>query len=126
VPARCGCPPLSWEELRPLVDAECTQVAMIGRACLHGLDHPPADWPLVRQIRQDECFHLVAGAALVDEAIARGAYLVTPGWLDDWRGSLRNMGFDEGGAAAFSVNPPASSCCWTPVSLPMPRASLRN
>ncbi|BCB26895.1 hypothetical protein SKTS_17810 [Sulfurimicrobium lacus] len=74
---------------------------IFGRACLKGLDNPPEDWPPVRLVAQKECFHLVASATLVDDAIARGAYLITPGWLDDWRGNLRRLGFDEGGAAGF-------------------------
>jgi diguanylate cyclase (GGDEF)-like protein len=100
-PARCGRPPMSWEELRPLVQESCSQVLIVGNACLRGLDEPPADWPPVRQLRQEECFHLLAGASLVAEAIARDAYLITPGWLDDWRGKLGKMGFDEASAGGF-------------------------
>lgn len=100
-PARCGRPPPSWDELRPLVAKGSTQVVILGNACLKGLGGAPADWPPTRQLQQLECFHFVAGATLVDEAIARGAYLITPAWLDDWRGKLRQMGFDEGNAAEF-------------------------
>ena len=100
-PSRCGHPPLGWDELRPLVEKDCTQVVIFGRACLEGLGSPPADWPPVRQLQQQECFDMVAGTTLVAEAIARDAYLVTPGWLDDWRGNLRKMGFDEENAADF-------------------------
>lgn len=100
-PANCGHPPLSWDELRPLVEAGCTQVVIFGRACLQGLGTPPADWPPVRMMQLKECFHLAAGDTLVNDAIARGAYVVTPGWLADWRGNLRKMGFDEAGAAGF-------------------------
>jgi diguanylate cyclase (GGDEF)-like protein len=100
-PSRCGHPPQSWDELCPLLEDECTQVLILGRACLAGLGSPPADWPPVRQIQQRECFDLVAGATLVGEAISRGAYLITPGWLDDWRGNLDKMGFNEENAGEF-------------------------
>ena len=100
-PARCGRPPLSWDELCPLVPKDCTQMVILGRGCLSWLGPPPAGWPPVKVIRHAECFHLVAEAALVAEAIARGAYLITPGWLDDWRGHIHRMGFDENGAAGF-------------------------
>lgn len=100
-PARCGRPPVNWDELRPLLDPGCSQVDIIGNACLAGLDAIPADTPPVRQIHQNECFHMLAGRALVDEAIARGAYLITPGWLGDWRDKLRQMGFDETTAGGF-------------------------
>ncbi len=100
-PARCGRPPLSWDELRPLLPKDCTQMIIFGRSCLKWLGPPPVDWPPVHMIRQAECFHLVASAALAAEAIERGACLITPGWLDDWRGKIYGMGFDENGAAGF-------------------------
>jgi hypothetical protein len=71
-PARCGRPPLGWAELRPLVEHDCDQVVVLGRACLKGLQQAPPDWPAVRLEPQEECFQLVAGASLVNEAIARG------------------------------------------------------
>jgi hypothetical protein len=100
-PARCGRPPLSWDELRPLVPRDRTQVVIFGRICLKRLGPPPFDWPPVQIIPLAECFHLVASAALVAEAIERGAYLITPGWLDGWRENIHGMGFDEKGAADF-------------------------
>ncbi len=100
-PARCGRPPLSWDELCSLLPGDCTQVVIFGCICLNWLGPAPADWPPVRTIRLAECFHLVASASLVAEAIARGAYLVTPGWLDNWRENIHEMGFDENSAAGF-------------------------
>ncbi len=100
-PARCGHPPTNWDELRPLVPADCTAVAVLGRACLHGLEAPPNDWPPVRRRLQENCFHLVAGATPVAEAIGRGAYLITPGWLRDWRRKVAEMGFDATTAPDF-------------------------
>lgn len=100
-PARCGRPPLSWDELRPLLSKGCTQVVVFGSACLTALDGPPPDWPPTTKLRMDQCFQLVAGPALVAEALNRGAYLITPLWLDDWRGNLRKMGFDESSGAEF-------------------------
>ncbi len=100
-PARCGHPPLTWNELQSQLAEGCTQVMILGNACLKGLGSPPADWPPVKQLQQQECFDMVAGATLVAEAISRDAYLITPGWLADWRGNLRRMGFDEGSAAGF-------------------------
>lgn len=100
-PARCGQPPMTWAELRPLADADCTEVAIFGRACLAGLANPPEGWPPVRIVLQEQCFDLLAGGTLVGEAIAQDAYLITPTWLADWRGNLGRMGFDEAGAADF-------------------------
>jgi diguanylate cyclase (GGDEF)-like protein len=100
-PARCGQPPLTWDELRTLLAADCTQTVILGRACLHGLDAPPAGWPPVRLHSFEQCFELVAGSTMVADAIARAAYLITPGWLEHWRDHLAEMGFAADGAAEF-------------------------
>jgi diguanylate cyclase (GGDEF)-like protein/PAS domain S-box-containing protein len=100
-PVRCGRPPVSWDDLRPLLDKDCTQVVVLGRACLGGLGEPPPAWPSVRLLHQEQCFHLVAGAALVADAIERGAYLITPAWLEDWPGRLAEMGFTPENSREF-------------------------
>jgi hypothetical protein len=100
-PARCGRPPLSWNELHPLLGPAGTGAVVIGNVCLAGLDKATGNAPPVKLVRQEQCFHMVAGRSLVDEAISRGAYLITPGWRADWRGKLRQMGFDEARAVVF-------------------------
>ncbi len=100
-PARCGRPPIAWEELRPLLPTNCTEVVVLGRACLGGLDALPGDFPPTRVLPVGQCFHLVAGEQLVDEAITGGGYLVTPAWLADWRGQLKAMGFEPAQAREF-------------------------
>lgn len=100
-PARCGRPPVDWNEMRPLLAPDCTRVLIFGRSCLQGLGAPPADWPPTRLHLLDECFQLVAGPTLVAEAIGRDAYIVTPAWLADWQGQLRQMGFEAEAAAPF-------------------------
>lgn len=100
-PVRCGRPPVSWDELRPLLDKDCTQVVLLGRACLGGLGKPPPTWPPVCLLHQEQCFHLVAGATLVADTIERGAYLITPAWLEDWPGRLAEMGFTPGSSREF-------------------------
>lgn len=101
-PARCGRPPLTADEVRSLWPAECAAGVLFGHACLGALE---AQWaaatglPPLRVVRTGQCFHLVANAALVDEAIAAGSYLATPGWLADWRGQLQALGFAPHAAA---------------------------
>ena len=92
-PARCGRPPVSWEELRLLLPADCTQLIILGRACLHGLVEPPTGFPATRIVPVKQCFHLVAGEQLVDAAISGGGYLITPAWLADWPGQIAALGF---------------------------------
>jgi diguanylate cyclase (GGDEF)-like protein len=100
-PSCCGRPPLTWDELRPLIGEDCSRIIIFGRSCLKELDQPPADWPAVEQHQLDTCMDLVAGTTLVSEAIARGAYLMTPAWVADWRGNLARMGFRAESAAEF-------------------------
>jgi len=100
-PARCGRPPVAWEELRALLPEGCTQVVVLGRACLAGLGEPPSGFPPVRLLPQEQCFHMVAEPTLVAEAIAGGGYLITPGWLANWRERLAGMGFTPETSAEF-------------------------
>lgn len=100
-PARCGRPPVNWDELRPLLPEKCTHIVVLGAACTHGLGEPPADFSATRIVRVKQCFQLVAGEHLVAEAVTGGAYLITPAWLADWRGQLKTMGFAPDQAGKF-------------------------
>lgn len=100
-PARCGRPPVAWDELRALLPSECSRLVVLGRACLGGLAEPPPGFPPVQLLRQPQCFHLVADAGLVADAIAEGGYLITPGWLADWRGHIAELGFAPDTAGEF-------------------------
>ena len=100
-PAHCGRPPVSWDELRPLLPEDCGQVVVLGRSCLTNLGDPPADWPPTRIVPMTQCFYLVAGETLVEAEISGGGYLLTPAWLADWRGQLQAMGFAPEQAGEF-------------------------
>ena len=100
-PARCGRPPVDWGELRRLLSADCTQLLILGRACIQSLGAAPVDFPPVRVVPVGECFHLVAGNSLVAEAISSGAYLITPEWLANWPGKVQEMGFAADSAGEF-------------------------
>jgi len=95
-PADCGRPPVDWERLRALLPEGCTAALVLGSACLGPAGEPPAGFPPTTVLRQEQCFHLVAGPSLVAQALRQGAYLVTPGWLADWRAHLDRMGFAQG------------------------------
>jgi diguanylate cyclase (GGDEF)-like protein len=71
-------PPMTWGTLRPLLGAGCTQVGLVGCACLEGLGDPPADWPQVHWLEEPRCAHLVAAGG--DHLRARLARLVA-----EWR-----------------------------------------
>jgi diguanylate cyclase (GGDEF)-like protein len=101
VEPRCGRPPLSWADLRPLVPGDDTDVLVLGGACLCALEVPPGRRETARLCRRAQCFELVAGAAQIADALDRDAYLVTPGWLASWRQHLAALGFEGTQAAAL-------------------------
>lgn len=99
--ARCGRPPLAWAEVERGLPEEGADALVLGGACLVSLELPPGRRASVRVCRRAQCFELVAGAAQIADALSRGAYLVSPGWLDDWRAHLATLGFTGTGAAAL-------------------------
>ena len=97
-PARCGRPPLGWEELET---EGAGQVLLVGGACLGLMAAPPDGFQPVRRLTADNCFALVAGPARVAEALEGGAYLMTPGWLANWQEELGRLGFSPATGGAF-------------------------
>jgi signal transduction histidine kinase len=49
----------------------------------------------------EQCFHLVAGKALVTSLQRDGAFVVTPGWVGHWMARVRTWGFEQTQARAF-------------------------
>jgi len=100
-PSRCGRPPIAWEELQSMLPENCSQVLIIGRACLSALGQAPATFPPVKVVLQEQCFHLIAGKTLVDSAIGEGNYLMTPAWVRDWQAHIAEQGFTPDTAGEF-------------------------
>ncbi len=97
-PARCGRPPLSPEEIRTSLAAlgEIERAEIFGAACcLVSLDASPEGVCPCGFHRQEQCFHLIADRDVVDYHLVRGAYLVTPGWLAEWRNCLKRLGLNR-------------------------------
>ncbi len=101
-PARCGRPPIGWDDLAPLIRArtECDQVRVFGGCCIAGLHDPPQELAHIQREqphvfhKMEQCFHLLAGRGTINNYLAEGAYLLTPGWLAHWRRRIEEMGFD--------------------------------
>lgn len=92
-PARCGRPPMTWNELRSKLLPDCTQVIVLGSVCITALGPKPEQFPPVLVLDKVQCFHLIAGQTLVDAAMADGGYLMSPAWLRDWRERITELGF---------------------------------
>jgi GAF domain-containing protein len=57
--------------------------------------------PRVHLVKLDHCVHLLAGRDVLEPEMQAGAYLVTAGWIKQWREHLRVMGFDRETAGQF-------------------------
>lgn len=75
--------------------------AVIGGGCLRGWDGAGKGLEGAAVLAPQQCFHLVAPPAMVDRLIAEGAFLMTPGWLSDWREHIAHWGFDQETARQF-------------------------
>jgi diguanylate cyclase (GGDEF)-like protein len=54
------------------------------------------------QVRHlDQCFYMLTNRQLLDHYMEQGAYLMTPGWLDDWRAQLKHWGFNQNTGRIF-------------------------
>lgn len=100
-PSNCGRPPLDWEALSARLPPGSTHALLLGNACLKSLRQEPRLMAHVRICAIDQCFELVCGKTLVTDALAAGAYLITPGWLAHWPENLQRMGFTPDQAGPF-------------------------
>lgn len=96
-PARCGCPPLTGDELSTLMQSlpEVDQVELFGASCLKGLSSLVSDFANLHIHKLEHCFQLMADPVLIESCLKRGAYLTTPGWLADWPARMKQLGLNE-------------------------------
>ncbi|MDP1827784.1 MAG: ATP-binding protein [Archangium sp.] len=52
-------------------------------------------------VKLGQCFHLVAGKALVNSLQREGGFVVTPGWVRNWLSRVREWGFERAHAREF-------------------------
>lgn len=84
--------------LSELEKAPFDEIHVIGAQCLPPFaDHKPGS--VIHRL--ESCFYLLCNRTLVDELISCGAYLISPGWLLNWRRINADWGFTEETAAAF-------------------------
>ncbi len=99
---RCDRPWPGWDSLRDALEpaaGSCDGVAVIGAGCLPAGE--PAPGPVgLRVVRASTCFSLLTDEPTVNAWVSRGCYLVTPGWLRHWRGTVAAWGYDAATARA--------------------------
>ncbi|MCI5124958.1 MAG: DUF1638 domain-containing protein, partial [Candidatus Electrothrix sp. AR5] len=101
-PARCGTPPLHWQELAEHIsEKEGRSIEIFGSYCLDSLLPVPREFTRCRVHRKEQCFHMICNAALVDSLQEEAGYLLSPGWLSHWRQNVEQWGFDRQTAREF-------------------------
>lgn len=97
-PALCGRPPLTLQDLDLTLD-ENEQSLIFGGICLREVESELMQNAVV--YRFDNCFELVLEKGVAEYLLHDGAYLMTPGWLADWRDHIERWKFDRQGAQQF-------------------------
>ncbi|CAK8724488.1 histidine kinase [Candidatus Electrothrix aarhusensis] len=101
-PARCGSPPLRWEEFAEHIsEKEGCGIEIFGSYCLDSLLPVPREFIRCRVKRKEQCFHMICNAALVDSLQEEASYLLSSGWLSHWRENVAQWGFDRQTAREF-------------------------
>lgn len=99
----CHTPGPNWKDIIDAIGtgAETMAVNVLGGHCLWSIAATPPELASVIFHRKPQCFELVAGPSLVAHFQREGAFLVTPGWLADWRRKMADWGLDERTASEF-------------------------
>jgi PAS domain S-box-containing protein len=87
-PARCGRPMLSQKEIA-ILTPDISSTIVIGGLCVSYLNNT-SDFSVVSETN---CFSYICGASQLAQLLRQGAYLVSSGWLKDWRTHVDSLGF---------------------------------
>jgi len=100
-PARCGNPPLQWDEVMALTGPHYTRVYILGGCCLAELMATTKPSENYQLHHVEQCFYQVANKTIIDHYLQQGAYLMTPAWLNPWQNKIARWGFDQETARQF-------------------------
>jgi signal transduction histidine kinase len=102
-PNRCGRPALTWDEMKNSIESfeKYDSINIFGGCCLAKLGPPPPDLVHCRITKLEYCMEMIAGNYTVSKLVSGGAYLVTPGWLEDWQRHISEWGFTQETAQDF-------------------------
>ena len=98
-PANCGQPPIKEDEIRgaaaQAVPGPEARTIVFGGCCINGIQSFLSDSDRVSVCYMPQCFEMVASKSFVENLMADGAFLTTPGWLAQWRQWMDRTGFDR-------------------------------
>jgi Protein of unknown function (DUF1638) len=104
-PVRCGCP--NSEEIRLSIISELSQEIskiriFLGCSCLSKTDKSFLSTNNIRYLNLENCFQMFFPKEIINSLMSEGAYLVTPGWLVNWRKKVNQWGGEELAKEMFS------------------------
>ena len=73
----------------------CNKIIIIGAACCTSLDKIVIDSEKCKIHRLEYCFELFTNRDIIDHFISEKAYLVTPGWLRNWKKNVEILAFEK-------------------------------
>lgn len=94
----------SWDEVMSLVDQAdkpANPLVIIGSCFSRSIGSALEDLNHVHLEQLDHCFDLICSKEMVADLIKEGSYLVSSGWLTNWRQTLDDWGFDQRLAGQF-------------------------
>jgi len=80
---------------------EYSRIELLGGGCIPGLRERLPELRCCHVHSPGQCFYMFANKEIVDAYQRAGAYLLTPGWLRDWRKRTDDWGFDRETARGF-------------------------
>lgn len=97
-PAHCGHPPTDWPTLSLALPEGIVpeNICIMGGACVANLaSQSTGKLNRCKVVRKCICFEYLLGSQMVNSQIQNGAYLISSGWLKNWRQHLDTLGFTQ-------------------------------
>ncbi|KPA16389.1 multi-sensor signal transduction histidine kinase, partial [Candidatus Magnetomorum sp. HK-1] len=98
-PAECGRKTINLSSIFDNSISANAHIEIIGCNCLNNLEK--GGFLNIHMNKLSQCFSCVAPSKMVDILIRKGNYLLTPGWLSDWKNHIENWNFDPKTAREF-------------------------
>jgi signal transduction histidine kinase len=94
-PSRCNRPLKAGNQLSSIPELnagiDCNKT-LCGCSCMNTSDRVFLSGRNIRYLNMESCFQMFAAKEYINSLICEGAYLITPGWLSDWRECLTQWG----------------------------------
>lgn len=98
-PPDCGRPSLNEEKIDELLNGEHDSEALVlGSVCIA---RKVSSIQQKRMLHFEQCFHMICPHEIVDNAMAEGCYVLSPGWLAGWQKQIGRWGFDQPNSQMF-------------------------